>query len=696
MPQALLLSLLGAAVLTGSCIRTGHNMQDSPDSSSELSNPLSQWYQLLPTWFWVFPQVTRCIIEVLSNALSKANAPPITPECRQVLKKSGKEIKDEEKNENENRKFEVRLLRNPGDTSENHRPSNREEAGATREEDTQGLTKADPEKWAEAGGHSRERVGEPREGLYPSEGQISKEAKTSHSIKSEGKDKEEEEGENHQKRKPEEDSSEEKHKTQEELGETQNAFVNKRNQAASKNDEESEARSTGRFAGHSEERTHSKEKSSQESGEETVSQESHPQESKSQSRSQESEESEEDTASEVAKRFMRPRHHHGRSRPDRSSQEGNPPSQEVGHHLEESEASHVGMASLGEKKDHHATHSKAAEEEPEYGDVRSYPGVQTPEDMEGEPYGGRGSEEYRAPRPHGEKGPEKEDKRNRPSSELDNMVHRYSEESEEDRGHEGGKGRHHSGRGGDQSAYASSDGRDEKRFLGEGYHQVQESRTDKARRHPQGEWKEQDRNYLNYGEEGTLGKWQLPEDLQDTQENREEARYAPHHSAEKRKRLGELFNPYFDPLQWKSSRFERRDNMDDNLLEGEEENGLTLNEKNFFPEYNYDWWEKKPVSEDVNWGYEKRNFARAPKLDLKRQYDGVAELDQLLHYRKKSAEFPDFYDAEEQMSPRHEAEDEKDRAKQRVLTEEEEKELENLAAMDLELQKIAEKFSQRG
>lgn len=48
----------------------------------------SQWHQLLPTCSLVSPQVTRCIIEVLSNALSKSNAPPITPECRQILKKS--------------------------------------------------------------------------------------------------------------------------------------------------------------------------------------------------------------------------------------------------------------------------------------------------------------------------------------------------------------------------------------------------------------------------------------------------------------------------------------------------------------------------------------------------------------------------------------------------------------------------------
>lgn len=47
-------------------------------------------------------------------------------------------------------------------------------------------------------------------------------------------------------------------------------------------------------------------------------------------------------------------------------------------------------------------------------------------------------------------------------------------------------------------------------------------------------------------------------------------------------------------------------------------------------------------------GYEKRNISS--KLDLKRKCDGWAELDQLIHYGKKSAEFLDFYDSEKQMS----------------------------------------------
>ncbi|XP_053429370.1 secretogranin-1 [Nycticebus coucang] len=671
MQPAVLLSFLGAAVLAA----VSSMPVDNRNHSEEM--------------------VTRCIIEVLSNALSKSNAPPITPECRQILKKSGKELRDKEESENESTKFEVRLLRDPVDALDAHKPPSREEAGVPGEEDIQGPTKVDTEKWVEGGGHSREGAGELQGSLYPSDSQVSKETKTRPSEES---NKEEVERENYEKVEHREDGSEEKRL--EEPGETQNAFL-KRNQALATEKEELVARSDT-STGHSE-KTHIQEKSSQESGEETGSQEKHSQESKSQPQSQEeSEESEEDVTSKVAKRRTRPRHHHGRSRPDRAPQDGNPPSKERGHPFEESGKSSVGTASLEEKRDHHSAQYRASEEEPAYGEAeRSYPGIQAPEELEGEQRGGRGSEEYRDPRPQNEESWDKEDKRDHPSSELDNMAHKYKEEMEQEKGHEGEKGHPHRGRGGEPGAYSMPETREEKRFLGEGYHHAQESQLDKARRHPQDEWKELDRHYLNYGEVGAQGRWQQQEDLQDAKEDREKTRlqdrqYAPRHNTEKKKRLGELLNPYYNPVQWKGSHFERKDNLGDNFLEDEEGNGQTLNEKNFFPEYNYDWWEKKPFSEDVNWSYEKRNLARAPKLDLKRQYDRVAELDQLLHYRKKAAEFPDVYDSAELMNIHHEAENEKDRADQRVLTEEEEKELENLAAMDLELQKIAEKFSKRG
>ena len=555
----------------------------------------------------------------------------------------GKELKDEEKSENENTRFEVRLLRDPADTSEAPGLSSREDSG---EGDAQVPTVAD----TESGGHSRERAGE------PPGSQVAKEAKTRYS-KSEEQNREEEMVK-YQKRERGEVGSEER--LSEGPGKAQMAFLNQRNQTPAKKEELVSRYDTQSARGL--EKSHSRERSSQESGEETKSQENWPQELQRHPEGQEAPgESEEDASPEVDKRRSRPRHHHGRSRPDRSSQEGNPP-------LEEE--SHVGTGNSDEEKARHPAHFRALEEGAEYGEeVRRHSAAQAPGDLQGARFGGRGRGEHQALRRPSEESLEQENKRHGLSPDL-NMAQGYSEESEEERGP--ARGPSYGARGGEAAAYSTLGQTDEKRFLGETHHRVQESQRDKARRRLPGEL----RNYLDYGEEkgeeAARGKWQPQGDPRDAEENREEARlrgkqYAPHHITEKR--LGELLNPFYDPSQWKSSRFERKDPMDDSFLEGEEENGLTLNEKNFFPEYNYDWWEKKPFEEDVNWGYEKRN--PVPKLDLKRQYDRVAELDQLLHYRKKSAEFPDFYDSEEQMSPQHTAENEEEKAGQGVLTEEE-------------------------
>lgn len=618
--------------------------------------------------------VTRCIIEVLSSALSKSNAPPITPECRQVLKNSGREAKDEEKSGNENTKFEVRLLRDPGAASEGQRPWSRAEVAA-QGEDARGSAKG--ENRAPGGGRGQEGTVAPR-----SSPRAAKEAQTRPSEETVRTGREEEEGENNSKERHGEDATDGRQLT--ELGETPKVLPDKRSQAAA----QAKAALAARWDGHSEEETHSREKSSRESSEEMGSREERPPEPTSQSQSQEeSEESREDAAVEVAKRRTRPRHHHGRSRPDRA-QDGTLGSQEGGQSHPGMEAASAGTAGAGGRAIQHAAHPRASQEEPDYGaEGKSSAGVRAPA------YGGRGSEEYRAPGPQSVESREEGEK---PSQELDNMAHRDGEGREVERSREQGKGPRSRGQGGEPAARFSLTTRGEQGSVGEGHRRVQESQMDEASRLLPGEWKAPERRYLSYGDEGARGRWPWQEDLQAPEEVMLQDRFGPYPSKERRKRLGGLFNPYFDPLQWKDGRFEKKDSLDDNFLEGEEENGMALNERAFFPEYSYDWWERKPFSEDVNWGYEKRGSARAPKLNLKRQYDRVAELDRLLHYRKKAAEFPDFYDSEEQMSPRHEAERERAGEDEAVLTEDEEKELENLAAMDLELQKIAEKFSQRG
>ncbi|XP_012788721.1 secretogranin-1 [Sorex araneus] len=663
MHPAVLLGLLGAAAVIGSM------PVDNGNHNEEM--------------------VTRCIIEVLSNALSKSNAPPITPECRQILKKSGKEVKDEEKVGNENTRFEVRLLRDHVDAPEAGGPPGREEADLPQKEDPK-----DPAMSTEreGGGHSHERAGTPHKSLHPDvNSPVSKEAVTHHSEPSSGEDRAKE-PEKHPKGEPEEDAS------QEAPAETQGTLLHTRNPASSKGKADAASPSDGTHSSErSEERTHSRERSGQESREDPGSFEKFPQAPGSQAgRQQESEESEEEVASpDVDKRRLR--HHHARTRPDGPSQEGSPATKERDRPREAVEESNVGWAGFGDRQDRHSSHYREFQEEPEYGGrAGSSPAVRAPEDVAVAHHRGRGSEESREADPSSQEEEdeeeEEEEQRNRPGLELDNMAQGYSEESKEERGWEWGP--HPRAKGGQSGASNKED----KRFLTGGYRQLGENQLDQARRYPQGEWDEQDRNDLGYGqgrgEEGGWGRWQQPEYPQESKKT-EEARLsgqrsAPRYTSEDRKRLGALLSSYFGPSQWKNSHFERKDDVDAGFPEGEEDR-LAVNEKSFFPEYNYDWWEKKPFEDDVNWGYEKRSFA--PRLDLKRQYDRVAELDQLLHYRKKAAEFPDFYDSEEPMSLRQAAESEGDRAGQGVLTEEEEKELENLAAMDLELQKIARKFS---
>lgn len=635
--------------------------------------------------------VTRCIIEVLSSALSKSGAPPITPECRQILKKSGKEVKDEEKSGNENTRFEVRLLRDQTDASEAHGPPGREGVETSKKENPQDSAVATE---TEGGGHSHEGAGKPQESLPSvSNSHVSKEAKAQHSdLSSEEKQVKEEK---QLKGARVEDASEELHI--EEPLETHNTFLHTRNQATSNDREDSVSPYGDTYGAQTGERlegkTHSRERSSQESGEDKGSFEKYPHTSESQLESQqESKESVEEASPEVDKRLLK--HHHSRTRPDRSSQEWNLENKGKDHPEEAFEESNAAWASLGNRQDYPPSPNRAFQQESEYGGrVRSSPAVQLPARMEGGYHRSRGSDEYRAPSPPIEEIQEEEVQRNYYSPELDYISPEYSEEGKEEKGWEWGPSPKA------KSGETGASNKEDKRFLGESYHQVGVNPMDKARRYPQVEWDEQNRNNLKYGEgrgeEGVYGRWQQPEYLQESRPKEEAQllgqRSTPHHISDESKRLRELLDSYYHPTQWKSNHYERKDNMEDGFLEGEEDNGLALDEKNFSPDYSYDWWEKKPVEDNVNWGYEKRNMG--PKLDSKRQYDRVAELDQLLHYRKKAAEFPDFYDSEEPMNVHQAAEIEGERAGQGILTEEEKKELENLAAMDLELQKIAEKFS---
>ncbi|XP_038662172.1 secretogranin-1 [Scyliorhinus canicula] len=136
---------------------------------------------------------------------------------------------------------------------------------------------------------------------------------------------------------------------------------------------------------------------------------------------------------------------------------------------------------------------------------------------------------------------------------------------------------------------------------------------------------------------------------------------------------------------------------------GSEEETRHSKENHIYPEYeeNNDKWEKRHYEkqheeedgeqeEEVNEGHALRQ-SFDDDFPEKRMYDRMEKLAHYLKSKKKSLEIPELYDFEEEdEKPHHE--DEKRNMSHRTLTEEEEKELENLAAMDLELEKMAEKL----
>uniref|UniRef100_F7AAQ4 Secretogranin-1 n=1 Tax=Monodelphis domestica TaxID=13616 RepID=F7AAQ4_MONDO len=603
--------------------------------------------------------VTRCIVEVLSNALSRPNAPPINPECRKILKKSGQQDKDETENESENSKFAVRLLRDPNN-GETHTPMSLEEERRKHQ------TEISNEK-------EREKV----------EGGIETYKKDDHS----------------------EEGSQEK-PLYEESGEVQNTFLDKRNQAIAKSTEEFSAKNN-RFSMVPPEKTHSQERSSEESEEDSEdnSSKKHGWEPKNQHRSIESDESEETAVSEVIKRRLKPRHHHRRYRLDQSFEERKAHSEERRNTLE-SEESKEDKDHFWDKRNHHKNSYEGLEEEPSYHEEKgNYHRNHGSDDLEKERYDGRASEEYRDKRHDNMESQEEDEKRSHRNRQIEEVRHHYGGESEEGRHFDEDKSRHHGEREQDLGVHSTYGSRGDKRYPSERQYE-KESNMDNERRHSKG-GKEQNRIYLDHdkrnSEEGDIEKWQQIDE--DGENEREETRFQEkeldvNRAEEKMKRLAMSYSPYYEPLGWKNRHFEEKDRMDDQFPKNEEENRSRLNEKTFFPDYNdYDWWDKKPFVGDMNQEHtEKRNLASIPKYDLKRQYDRVDELAQLLNYRKKSAEFPEFYNSDEDMRKHQMVRNENGGLNQQPLTEEEEKELENLAAMDMELQKIAEKFSgtQRG
>ncbi|NXU40524.1 SCG1 protein, partial [Drymodes brunneopygia] len=615
--------------------------------------------------------VTRCIVEVLSNALSKPNAPPIDPECKEILKKSDKNDRER----SENNQPEVRHPKNPAETEKPPTGSMEKEQRQAEEESKKYVEGGDEEKLAHEEGRSKEEEAE-------------------HHTSAQDETLHVEEKKHYQEIGREEERnyhSEEESKEGNCCEDVEAAVLTKKSH--------SEGMSVDEFHGgndqsprahwHMEEGMQSPYKQIQEGeeGEEERSEKYHHESwEHGFSHQQEREESEESEEREEEKGPYKPEGYHGKHRAGDSYEE------KRGHGGERGEpagGSHPGEANLWEQWKHRQKHQEESEEK------GGYPGRHRPEELQEERPAEQGSEEHRDSWQQSQESREEENKRHHHSEES-------SEKWREERRHHDGS-RHSEGR---------TDLADENEEELDRYLSREKQRRARGRSHL---WnKEEEGSQKAYARErkGQARRHHSTEDSlekevekkhysSDQVENEEEERFAEreeyrgHLPAEKEKRTAASYRPFYPLLWWKSQHLDKRDSAGEQLLEGREEGRPALSEKSLFPEYNdYEWWSEKQIQSALNHRRtEKRNPGKTNRYDVERQYKKMDQLAQLLNYRKKSAEFPELYSSGEDLKKGHVTGNDRRSLSQRPLTEEEEKELENLAAMDLELQNIAEKIN---
>lgn len=415
----------------------------------------------------------------------------------------------------------------------------------------------------------------------------------------------------------------------------------------------------------------------------------HESEERDFSHQQEHEESDEREETEEEKQPYKPKRYHGKHTTGDSPEEKRGRGGEKGELAEESNTEE---APLWDKRNHHQKHHEESEQQREA--KSGYHGRRGSEEVEEKRHADQGSEEYREGWQQSEESSEEENKRRRHSEESNEKW------GEERRHHDGSHEarRHHSeGRTylGDESEeeldrYLSGGSKDKQHRAG-GRYRLWDSgdegsqkayvreRKGQARRHYSTEDSVEQQRYPGNSEEEEVEKKHHSSDqVENEEENMEEGRNAEREEYRSRlpaesKRTTASYSSFSPLLWWKSRHFEKRDGAGEQLLEGKEEGRPTLNEKNLFPEYNdYDWWEKKQILSALNHGRtEKRNLGKMNRYDMKRQYNKMDQLAQLLNYRKKSAEFPELYNSGEDMKKHHVIRNDRGSLSQRPLTEEE-------------------------
>ncbi|NXM62860.1 SCG1 protein, partial [Illadopsis cleaveri] len=587
--------------------------------------------------------VTRCIVEVLSNALSKPNAPPINPECKEILRRSDKNDRER----SENKEPEVRHPKEPADSQKHPAGSVEKEQRQAEEESEKYLEGGDEEKLAGEGGKSKEEEA----GQHtPAQEETLHTEENKHYQETER----EEEREFH---------SEEESREGRCCEDVEAAVVTKKSHSEGVSVEEFRAGSEQSPRGHWQLEEGIMQSPSKQSGEDEEGKEErrekYQQEAQERgfSQQQEREESEESEEREERKEPYKGKGARGKHRAGDSSEEKRGRGGERG--------SQAGQE-LWEQWKHHQKHQEESEEK------GGSPG--RPEELqEGEERPAeQGSEEHRDSWQHSQES--REHKR-----------HQHSEESRrQQQGSHHAEGRMGHGSEEELDRYLS---KDRQRRVGGKSHlwdrEREGSHKGQARRHHSTEESLEE-------EEEVQKKHHSSDQVEDEEEERfaEREEYRGRVPAEKEKRTAASYRPFYPLLWWKSQHLDKRDSAG-------EEGRPALAEKSLFPDYSdYEWWSEKQLQSALKHRRsEKRNPGKTNRYDVERQYNKVDQLAQLLNYRKKSAELPELYSSGEDLKKRHVAGNDRRSLRQRPLTGEEEKQLENLATMDLELQNIAEKIN---
>uniref|UniRef100_A0A8C5TBH3 Secretogranin-1 n=1 Tax=Malurus cyaneus samueli TaxID=2593467 RepID=A0A8C5TBH3_9PASS len=561
--------------------------------------------------------VTRCIVEVLSNALSKPNAPPINPECKEILKKS-------KYKRSENKEPEVRYPKDAAEIDKIKIGSVEKEQSQAEEESEKHMAGGAEEKLAREEGKSQEEeVGH----------HSATEDETFHSeIKKHYQEiGREEERKYH---------SEEESKEGECCENGEAAVVSKKSHSEGLSTEEfrggNDPSPRGRW--HLEEGMQSPYKQIREEAEEGRSEKYHREsQERDFSRQQEREDSEESEETEVEKRPYNPKGYHGKHRAGDSSEE------KRGHGGEREEPARGSHP--GERWNRRQKHQEGSEEK-----------GGSPEELREESPAGQSSEEHGHSWQHSQESREEES----------------NEKWPEERRHRDGA----------------------RRAQGRTYLEDENENEEELDR-----YLSKEKQHRAAGRSRLWNKEQ--EGSQKAREHKgQEERYAEREEyrrrlpAEKEKRTAASYRPFYPLLWWKSRHLDKRDGAGEQLLEAREEGRPALSEKSLFPDYSdYDWWSEKQIQSALKHRRSEKRNPKTNRYGMERQYSKVDQLAQLLNYRKKSAEFPELYSSGEDLKKRHLMGNDRRSLNQRALTEDEEKQLENLATMDLELQNIAEKIN---